>query len=148
MTVDPRNISFKVGSDPIFQLTFNPKNAPLRLMESGKSLTLWDGVQSFQHLGIIFEIDLIWTDPVFFDETQYEVLKALFKERTSFYVYPNRSAEPDLRFLVNWVGNFDFEPATGWQDGWGYFGTMNLVGAVKLDYDDASLDPWELNEYT
>jgi len=134
--VDERNVMFeKLPAGCPFQLEFNPKEMPMTITDDCNSSELYNKIQTFQHLGFHIEIDLIWTGPVFFDENQYGILKDLFADRKAFYIYPNPSAEPELKFLVNWTGNLDFKSATGWQDGWGYYGTMHLVGAESYTKD-------------
>ncbi len=136
--VDPRNIQFEIidDLDSPFQLEFNPKNSIPRIFKSQNVIELYNKLKSRQRMGFIVGFDLIWEKPVFFDEAQYNQLYGLFLEEPSFYIYPNPSAEPDMKFLVDYDTDFDFESAVGFLDGWGWFGTIKLFGAELLQRGD------------
>lgn len=144
--VDSRNIQFEIDIGYPFQLEYNPEDSKMRIIDNCNSITLYTKIQSFQHICFSVEFDLIWTKKVPFDENQYNILWDLFKERSEFYIYPNPSAMPDLKFLVNWIGKFDFSSMDGWFDGFGYFGTINLIGAEELRKTD--FPEWLFNEYS
>ena len=143
--VDSRNVKFEVSPDPAFQLVFNPGKVEQRIFKADNIVPLYNKLETTQLLGFIVEFDLIWEAPVLFNESQQIILKDLFKGTDPFYFYPNPSAMPALKYLVRWANALEFKSSNGWMDGWGWLGTINLVGAELLQAGD--LDDWDFYDY-
>jgi hypothetical protein len=131
--VDARNIKFEDLDETTIEITYNPKQTDLRIVDNCNNNALYNGVQTSTHISFTVEFDLSWSDPVYFDETQYAIIRSLWLNREPFYIYPNPLAAPEVKFLVTWMGNFEFKSATGWLDGWGWLGVIRLVGAETLE---------------
>ena len=131
---DVRNIAIGsgVGACPV-QLPFNPKESKIRIIDNCNPNKLYNGVQTAAHISFTIEIDLVWGAPIFFDDAQYKTLRTLWLDRSPFYIYPNPLYAPEIAFKVQWLDNYNFESATGWLDGWGWFGIIKLVGAETIE---------------
>ena len=130
---DDRNIKFEDSEENEYQLPFNPKETNPIIRKNGNENTLHNGIEVFSLISHTISFELVWNGPIYMDEAQFVALRSLWLVGEPFYIYPNPPFAPDVKFLVRWKGDFDFKSATGWLDGWGWFGKIQLVSAQTIE---------------